>query len=273
MDMVVNYDAEIDFFDRKVYKYPTKMLQAHFHEKHELYFLERGKTKYFIGNEVFLLEPGDMIFVPKGIFHKTDNQEQGDIERFIFSFDDDAVDPGNKKYIEELKAHKLVCIPKEKVYKIQNILRQTEKEQEKKEHGYLDMRRLFLNQVLILMSRYSAREEKKLSETYMFVQNIAKFISENYNQNLSLEYLSQKYAVSPSYLSRLFRQITGVGLNKYINISRITAAEKLLLDSEMNITKIATECGFNDSNYFATVFKEVKGITPKKYSKLNKVTK
>jgi len=55
-------------------------------------------------------------------------------------------------------------------------------------------------------------------------------------------------------------------LSEYINISRIAAAEKILKSGKYPITRVATECGFNDSNYFAAVFKKYKGITPKKYS-------
>ena len=60
------------------------------------------------------------------------------------------------------------------------------------------------------------------------------------------------------------------GYKKFINISRITASEKYLLNTEKSITEIAALCGFNDSNYFASVFKKIKGITPKKYSLMNK---
>ena len=78
--------------------------------------------------------------------------------------------------------------------------------------------------------------------------------------------LSQRFGVSPSYLSRSFKKLTGVGLNEYINISRITAAEKLLQSGNLSITEVAFSCGFNDSNYFAAVFKRVRGVTPKKYA-------
>ena len=44
-------------------------------------------------------------------------------------------------------------------------------------------------------------------------------------------------------------------------------AEKLLKAKKMPITHVAAACGFNDSNYFSTVFKKIKGITPLKYSK------
>ena len=76
--------------------------------------------------------------------------------------------------------------------------------------------------------------------------------------------------MSPSHFSKQFKSITGVGLSEYINVSRISKAEKLLRKTNKPITEIATECGFNDSNYFAAVFKKIKGTTPKKYSMLNK---
>ena len=46
-----------------------------------------------------------------------------------------------------------------------------------------------------------------------------------------------------------------------------TRIEKLLQENELPVTQIAEQCGFNDSNYFSTVFKRVKGMTPQKYRK------
>ena len=76
--------------------------------------------------------------------------------------------------------------------------------------------------------------------------------------------------MSTSYFSKQFKSVTGVGFNEYLNIIRVTASEKLLISSNKPITKIAMECGFNDSNYYAAVFKKIKGITPKKYSLENR---
>ncbi len=49
--------------------------------------------------------------------------------------------------------------------------------------------------------------------------------------------------------------------------SRIIHAEKLLTETDCFIAEIAGQCGFNDSNYFAAVFKKIKGTTPYKFSK------
>ncbi len=241
------------------------MPNMHFHDTHELYYLVKGRTKYFIGNEIFLLEPGDMVFIPKFVYHKTDNGDNTYVERLRFVFDDTFVSEDGKKYINQLKTKKLLKIPPENQHLFQNIFQQIENEEKKKQAGYTEMEQLYFHQLLILISRYCPEENTTLNEPFTLVQCIAKDISENYNTDLSLESLSKKYGVSSCHLSRLFKNITSVCLNEYINISRISAAEKLLSDTNYSITQIATQCGFNSSSYFSAIFKKLKGVTPKKY--------
>ena len=47
------------------------------------------------------------------------------------------------------------------------------------------------------------------------------------------------------------------------------AARLLTASSRCSITEVAAQCGFNDSNYFTSVFKKIKGITPYKFYKMN----
>ena len=104
----------------------------------------------------------------------------------------------------------------------------------------------------------------------MYTRKAIGYISENYSGDLNLKTVASKFAMSESYFSKQFKNVTGVGFNEYVNISRVSAAEKMLVKSNRAITEIAADCGFNDSNYFAAVFKKIKGITPKKYSSMNK---
>lgn len=265
--MPVYSDENIEFFDRSKRNKPLKMSDAHFHDKHELYYLEKGNTKYFIGSEIFLLEEGDLVFVPKGAFHRTDSEENREVERLLFVFNDDFVGEDFLQYIDELRENKHVRLPKEQLYKLKDIFQKIENEDKKKQKDYYEMEMLYLRQMLILISRLRIKNNvTEFSQSYSIIQNAAKYISENYNSDLTLDTLAAKYAMSPSHFSKQFKNVTGVGMNEYVNISRISAAEKLLLNTDWPITRIATECGFNDSNYFAAVFKKIKGITPKKYS-------
>ncbi len=261
------------FFERKRHTAPMTMPHAHYHDTHELYFLEKGRTKYFVGNEIFMLEPGDMVFVPKFVFHKTDNGQNVNVERLRFAFDDDFVNKDCQKYINELKQKRFIRLPADKLHTLKAIITLLETENLKKEDGYTEMHRLCFMQMLILISRYCTANNTLLTESEQFAQDIATYICENCGQDLRLETLAKKYALSRSYLSRFFKANVGISIGEYITISRITAAERMLRNTNKTITQIATECGFNDSNYFAAVFKKFKGINPKKYALLQKSTK
>ena len=265
--MAIFTDEKIEFIDRKKRPKPLKMSEAHFHDKHELYYLSKGRTKYFIGSEIYLLEEGDMIFVPKGEFHKTDSDENKEVERLLFVFDDDFAGLDALAYINEMSANKHIRFPKEQLYKLQDIFHKIENENKKREKDYYEMEKLYLRQMLILISRFRLKERvTDFSPVYSIIQDAARYISTNFNMELTLGFLADKYAMSPSHFSKQFKNVTGVGLNEYINLSRVSASEKMLIDTDWPITRIATECGYNDSNYYATVFKKIKGITPKKYS-------
>lgn len=265
--MAVYSDEKIEFFDRAKRDKSYKMHTAHFHNKHELYILEKGRTKYFVDNEIYLLSPGDMLFVEKGAFHQTDNYDGDSYERILLVFDDEFAGREYSNYIEELKRNRFVKIPADKLYKFKEIIAKIEHENRHKSKDYLELQRLYLRELLLFISRYRTIEEKSsLNDSYRLIEDCAGFISRNFSTDLSLDMLAKKYSLSKSYFSKLFKKVTGVGLSEYINISRISAAEKLLLSGEKNITEIALKCGFNDSNYFATVFKKIKGVAPKKYS-------
>ena len=257
--------------ERIVYTSPKRMPKMHFHEKHELYYLEKGRAKYFIENEIYQLEAGDIVFVPKGTFHKNNSDDgKNGVERLLFVFGADFLGPDAEKYIDEMKRNKLIRVNKETLHKLKDIFAKIESEDKKRDPDYRELERLYLMELLILISRHRIKDAPTtLKPTHHIIQDAAKYISENYASDLTLQSLSQIYAMSPGHFSKQFKKITGVGLNEYINIARISAAEQMLAKTNMPISAIARECGFSDSNYFAAVFKRIKGITPKKFSMIS----
>ena len=184
------------------------MARAHYHNQHELYFLVQGQTKYFVGNEIFLLEPGDLLFVPKHIFHKTDNLESTNVQRLLISFDEEDIGPQGETFLQGLKKDKLVRVPEEGQYRLQEVLHHLEEEQLQKHPHYRQMQRLYLQQLLILISRLQDRHiETPKNPRILLMQTVAKYISENPNKDLSLSALSKRYAISTGNLSRQFKSV------------------------------------------------------------------
>ncbi|MNP47625.1 HTH-type transcriptional regulator YesS [compost metagenome] len=75
--------------------------------------------------------------------------------------------------------------------------------------------------------------------------------------------------LTPSYLSKLFKQETGLTLTEYITEIRIRKAKQLLRSSPgMKVHKIGAEVGYPDPAYFNKLFKRMVGVTPNEYKKI-----
>lgn len=94
-----------------------------------------------------------------------------------------------------------------------------------------------------------------------------RYIDEHYLESIDLKTLSEKLRVSPYYLSHQFKRAIGCTPIQYLIRRRIGEAQSLLVDTSLTVTDIATMVGYDNSNYFNTVFKKVVGVTPNTYRK------
>ncbi|MBQ7654675.1 MAG: helix-turn-helix transcriptional regulator [Clostridia bacterium] len=117
---------------------------------------------------------------------------------------------------------------------------------------------------LLNMLPFHDREIQSANKTF---DSILSFVNRNYMNNITLSEIASACSCSESTVSHLFKLHTGISAQKYIINLRLKQAEKLLSTSSLPITEIAFLCGFNNSNYFSTVFKKAKGISPSDYSK------
>lgn len=259
-------DTELFFLIQRR-KGPFKMPVAHFHNHHELYFLISGETKYFVNGKIYILSAGDVIFIPKGVFHQTSYPYPENIERLTITFNDQFAGEEFSSHISALSDCTHLRIPKTHINFFNSLLMKLEAENVNRLFDYENMQKLYMRQLLIMLFRYCDKPHiQKLGSSYELAQSAANYINANYSQPLTLESMAKKYFVSSNYFSKIFKKATGIGFSEYLNITRISAAQELLANTSMNSTEIAFKCGFNDSNYFIQVFKKIHGITPKKYS-------
>jgi YesN/AraC family two-component response regulator len=106
---------------------------------------------------------------------------------------------------------------------------------------------------------------RRRPESSLLSQALA-FIDQQYTKDISLGNLAHLLKVNPNYLSGVIHSGAGKTFRRLLNEKRVKEAEIYLkLHREMNVTEIAMLCGFNDSNYFSTVFKKITGISPVKF--------
>ena len=107
--------------------------------------------------------------------------------------------------------------------------------------------------------------EEQNNKNDVFLKNVKNFVRENLKEPLSLTYISQQLHYNPSYISRLFKQLSGSNLSEYILEEKIRYARKRLEESEDTVAMIAREIGFESSQYFSVVFRKQTGMSPGEY--------
>ncbi len=97
------------------------------------------------------------------------------------------------------------------------------------------------------------------------VRNAVKIIKENLDKNISRGDIASLIDVSESYLSRQFKKEMGCGLKQFILNVKMEEAIKLLRTGKMKIYQISEMVGFNSTEHFSRMFKQVTGHTPIDY--------
>ena len=248
------------------------MRSNHFHNEYEIYFLTEGERLFFFNNRAYQVKKGSLILVDTNLIHMTHAPE------------DDTT--GYTRII--------LYIDKFKMQQFDEKFPLTHKQQEKFLHMYEVLKTEFSNRsrsykTLIEMEIIHyfidfIRDNPELtpikdetaihkSSKYQTIYNIADYISDHYAESISLDGLAGVFYLSKFYLSRSFKEVTGYGVNEYVNILRTKRAKQLLEETTLSVSEIAGTVGYESITYFEKVFKTYMSISPLKYRKtLNGIT-
>ncbi|OGV71206.1 MAG: hypothetical protein A3K19_11735 [Lentisphaerae bacterium RIFOXYB12_FULL_65_16] len=92
------------------------------------------------------------------------------------------------------------------------------------------------------------------------------FIRNRYHEDVRLSDLAAQLHVHPNYLGQMIRKRCGASFRDLLADLRIEKAKVLLRVGSHTVTEAAYACGFNDSNYFSTVFRKRTGTTPRAWA-------
>ncbi len=244
---------------------------THFHDCYELYYLESGEITYFVNDDIYNLKAGDFILIPPGVMHKALYYRQQAHTRILIYI--------KPEFLRDvlLERPSLLDSTKEHVVTIgiksisQRILNSLLKEEEERD-GDMVMKRAMVTELFVWLSRWLEQESKMPAKvpgeengSENGVMEIVKYINANFNTDINLDELSEKFYMNPTYLSRTFKRIMGVPYSKYLINVRVRHAIRLLNDTNKKISEIAILCGFHSDNHFCKMFKQVMGISPLKY--------
>ncbi|MCY8027840.1 AraC family transcriptional regulator [Bacillus sonorensis] len=269
---IAEHSFSIQYMQRKGF---TEMNAPHGHEGYELYYLLNGERTYFINQHVYTAEKGSMIIINPHDLHRTSSSEVQEFERILINFSHDFIKPllACSRYpLLPFPAHtNFISYPLREQTAVEQLLLEMKKECSLKKEGYEDVVRALLFQLLFNIYRAlkngGQTEVKQLHPMNEKISEIASYIHDHYHETITLNGLAERFYISPSYLSRVFKKVTGFHLHEYLRHIRIREAKKYLRDTDEKILNIAGQAGFKHISHFNKVFKDIVGIPPLQYRK------
>ncbi len=99
------------------------------------------------------------------------------------------------------------------------------------------------------------------------IARVKHFLERNVHKLVPLEEAAALICVSPKYLSRLFRRVTGQGFSDFKLALKVAQAKKWLVETEGNVNRIAYSLGYQNAESFIRIFQAATGRTPTQYRK------
>lgn len=247
----------------------------HYHNYYEIFYLYSGSCRFLLKDSVYSLEHGDLVFIAPGELHHSRYYPDITCEIVTICFKPDYVDHGLfQKWLPQTKQqdfHSFMgSIPSLYQKDFHNLLSHMLSENTNIDEYSDSLLACYLQELLLFLMRHSLMNE---TEPELFNSKDAdillatKYIYKNFSQPLTLEEVSAVASLSPTYFSKKFKTVTGMGFKEYLNFVRLKHAQAALLTTNNTITDIALEYGFNDSNYFKDLFKKVYGKSPREFRK------
>ncbi len=124
-------------------------------------------------------------------------------------------------------------------------------------------------QLVEIMAR-SESETFENAENNAHVQRMLEMLQEDCGSSMNLSCVAETFGLSPVYLGKVFKRVTGTNYVQYLTDVRMEKAKKMLLEDGVRIQQVAESLGYSQSHYFAKVFKQYTNMSPSEWIRLNK---
>ena len=254
----------------------------HYHPEFEIIFVEKSYGIRFMGNHIGNFSNGDLMFISSNLPHVWKNDKvfyQGNkdfiVDVYVIHFLEDVLKEGFFDLPEFTRIKKLFLLGQQGLLirgkdhkKISELVKETVSS------SGIDRLILFLKTLdaianteeydLLSSSGYTSSVNLADTERINVVMN---FVMKNYAREIKIEELASLANLTESSFCRYFKSRTKKTCSQFLNEIRILNACKLLVNSDMTITQICYETGYNNISHFNRQFKLITGLTAKEYAK------
>ncbi len=245
---------------------------SHFHDCHQIIFITLGSASIQAGAVTHTASAGNLVIFSRFEQHAVTSRSQV-YERYVLHIHPQPDFSGEGQRLFSILSNRPEGFSNvlpfgDAAPEVRRILAQMHRESE--DPGQLSdyLLDLWMQELLILICRRFPAPFAVLSEERVdVVYRIQRQFESDCRPPVTLQELSEEYGLSISYLSHLFKKVTGHSVMGYLLSCRIAQAKKYLAETPMGIGQIVESCGFSDSSNFSRTFKQLTGCSPSQFRK------
>lgn len=247
------------------------MPHFHSHQHYEMYCLTSGTRTLFIDKTTLRLYPGSVVIIAPNTLHRFVDDAPGDAyARMLFNYKPECM----PDFLTKVRGFN-TFVP-ESYYYFKNVRHPDYLEHITTiKHALTKIDNLYefsiyssFLQVLIILANENFAvpiTPKKSLNSKNLIELVSLYISTHLEDDLSLNTLANKFFVSPSHLSRRFKETTNIPLSTFINEQKVQRAIWLLEEYNHPLSVIAKQSGFTSISSFNRTFKTITNHTPSEY--------
>lgn len=248
-----------------------------------MYLIDEGKAAVYMNKKKYDLSPGELFIIPKFTFHmyECDNY----MNHYYICFFDQLI--GGQSLFDNTEIHyQLPATEMDRMLMLRftalNPGCAVQDPDPKTYDNTPDMYTVNQNKVnynlskeiesngilLQLFSRFLGETQlldSKSRNQYERLTKIFSYIDNHLDQNIQVSSLAQLMCLSSDHFTRVFKQVSGMSPNQYIQAKRIERAQTLLLASRLSTKEIAETVGIPNLSQFSKLFSKQTGYAPREY--------
>ena len=251
-------------------------IPVHWHDEFEIIYVRSGFLTVSISGESYIGKTGEAFVVSPGNLHLMGSQT-GTVDYYTFLFPlkyisfrtDDMLD---EKLLEPLNSGHLMICPrvkdtaKELCEQLIKIYEAKNDESESKITTQVKTK-IILLQFILEMWKKGFVIENDTSGRNTVEKEMVSYIQQNFTGKISLREFGEQFHLSEKYISRYFKEHFHITLSQYVTYLRLEHAKQLLQDTDIPVTDVAMQSGYQNVSYFIRSFKKTYGVSPLKYRK------
>jgi AraC-like DNA-binding protein len=248
-------------------------LPYHRHDAYEVYLFLRGNSLMYLEQACYKLVPGDLIVISPGELHRCICLDTQTYERIGLNIKGTALEKLSSRRTSlascfETHAfgqNNLTRLTQEQMVFYTGLAEQLISCLSSDEYGQDVLAEAYATQLLVFINTlYRSSTHSPDNIMPELVSNTMSFIKSHLAEDITSGHLEQEFHYSSKYISRLFREHTGLTIRSYIIDQRISLAKSHLAAGK-SVAEACELSGFSDYANFIRSFKKTAGISPGKY--------